>query len=100
MSITSKTREIEVAGHRIVLREISYGESIKAAREAERTGAEALNTMLLESIVSWDFTDPTTGNVLPKTMQNLLDIRPIGLVNAIISAFNEINLLDAKTRKK
>ena len=104
--------ETEIMGHRLVFRTWNYGMKQEALRRATTWKQDAhgglepdidpwtLNDlMLLQTLVEWDLKDET-GSPLPITLENIHNIEPPELVEAMITYTQRINGVSVKERKK
>ena len=104
--------EVEVLGHRVVLRTWNYGMKQRALREAtswKRDGSGALepdvdpwvlnDMMLLQTLVEWDLEDEK-GQPLPISLESIHGLEPPELVEAMIAEAQRLNGVTVEERKK
>ncbi len=106
--------EVEVMGHRVVLRPWTYGQKQEALRKATKWVRDPRNPsrmvpeidpwtlndeMIVATVVEWDLKDEE-GRPLPITVEALHSIRPPRLVEAILSEVQRVNDLTEEERKK
>ena len=104
--------EVEVLGHRVVLRTWNYGMKQRVLREATkwRRGSSGelepdvdpwvLNDMmLLQTLVEWDLEDDD-GRPLPISLESIHGLEPPELVEAMIVEAQRLNGVTVEERKK
>lgn len=92
--------KINIEDHEVVLKTLNYGDFKMARDIAESKGWPVNDTVFCTGIVSWDFTDPVTGELLPIEPTSLQKIEPFGYVTAMMAKFSQMNYLGEDERKK
>ena len=104
--------ETEIRGHRLVFRTWNYGMKQEALRKATKWVKDAsgelepdvdpwaLNDlMLIQTLIEWDLKNEN-GGPLPITLENIHNVEPPELVEAMITYTQRINGVSMEERKK